>query len=896
MTAEQWREINQIFHQAAELPAEKQAAFLNEACPDDAIRREVESLLAHRKAPLPFLDEPAAAQRLMIDPEVLLADPANDPLIGRTIGPYRLEQRVAAGGMGAVYRAARKDEFLSQTVAIKVLHRSHDIEELSRRFRIERQAQANLNHPNIARLQDAGVTSDGLAYLILEYIEGQPIDTWCDERRLDLARRLKLFQTVCDAVHFAHQHLIVHRDLKPGNIFVTEHGIPKLLDFGIAKILEAADRPAAGQTETIRQMLSVDYASPEQIAGDPITIETDIYSLGVILYELLVGFRPYRITSRRFDEIERAIRHEEPQRPSTRLRAPSRFLTDQKPAAEKSPDDIARHRQTSPERLVRKLRGDLDNIVMMALRKEPARRYASAQQFREDIERFLNGQPVLARKDTLGYRASKFIRRNRLAVASAMLVTAALTTGFIVAAWQARTARLEAAHAVIEAESAHEMSVLLADAFFTTRGRRTPEELADARQLLDQQVARVRRQYAEQPHLRANLLDSLGGVYGRLYFSDDAESLMMEAQDIRVGHFGAASLETARSYNSIGELRYAQGDFKEAERLFRETLRLNETLPVGVHTNVSLALNNLAAAVRSLGRIDEAEALHRRALAIRRQEHGNRSAPVAESLQNLGVIEQSRNRPDAAIVFYREALDIRSHILGEAHPLTLQTLSSVGTAHLQAGRPDEAEPIIRRVVEVYRSIPYGADHERARVMRNLAEIARQKGNLDEADDLLREILATQQRVLGTDHPDLAATHESLGALCENRSDFKTAAQHWRESVRIREKALPPGHRVIANALHGYGRVQVKLGEHAAAEPTLRQAVQILRENLPSGDPRRAVAEMDLAACLIELEKYDEAKSLLEIALSAMRAAGGDNAREAHYAQKQLDRLRDKTGG
>ncbi len=897
MNSERWNRINQVFHDAAPLSGEERACFLKQACAeDDALRREVESLLKHHGAPLQFLEEPAALH-LKIDPENLLGNAAFDPLIDRTLGPYLVERRIAAGGMGAVYRAVRRDEFLTQTVAIKILHRSHDAEELRRRFRVEREAQQNLNHPNIARLLDAGVTADGLPFLVMEYIDGQPIDSYCDERRLGISQRLALFQKVCGAVHTAHQNLVVHRDLKPSNILVTENGDPKLLDFGIAKVLDPAQPTAAAdRTETVKQMLSIDYASPEQLAGGPITTETDVYSLGIILYQLLAGCKPYRVTSRHYNEIERIIQLENPQRPSTRLRSLTRSRNDKRrDTAEVNLAEVATRRGTTADRLVRGLRGDIDNIVMMALRKEPSRRYSSAQEFADDIQRYLDGQPVLARKDTFLYRSGKFIRRNRLAAASALLLVLALAGGTIATAWQAQRAgrqrdaarqagilaELESRHAAIEAESANEMAAFLVDAFLVSAPLRSPEERQAVRGLLDQQVQRIRRQFSTDPHLRANLLDAIGRVYQHLQLHTEAEALMAEAFAIRRAEFGDESLEVARSLNSLGEWSYAQGNFAEAEQHFRRALHLHETLPVGVHTNVGLALNNLAASLRSLGRLDEAEALHTRALAVRRAEFGEHSPLVAESLQNLGVLDQTNGRPDRAIERYQEALTIRSAMLGESHPLSIQSLHSIAGAHVQARRLDVAEPIIRDVVESLRQLPGGRDPDLSRALRSLAELLRRKGEFDEAGRLLEEALASQKRIHGADHPLVATTLETLAALCENRGEFEAARGHFREVLRIRDASLPTGHPSRASALLGYGRALTRLGRAAEAEQSLREAVGIYRELEQDSTDTGAAAEYWLGVCLMALSNHEQAEPVLRKALGYF---------EAHLPENHLQRV------
>src|SRR5690242_17996856 len=414
--------VAQLFQDALEQPVEERARFLAEKCGGNgALLAEVESLLTS--------DEDAGAANFWhgsaIDVEAANFALESDARLGQTIGPYRILEAISSGGMGTVYKAVRDDEAFQKYVAIKVIKRGMDTDFIVQRFRNERQILANLEHPNIARLLDGGATGDGLPYLVMEYVEGQPIDRYADEHGLAIPERLRLFRTVCAAVQYAHQNLVVHRDLKPSNILVTREGDPKLLDFGIAKLITPGGGPAE-QTVTMMRFLTPDYASPEQIRGEAITTVSDIYSLGVLLYKLLTGQRPYRVKTDNPDELARAICTETAERPST-------ALTRGGPVA--MPVDAAKAQK--------RLSGDLDNIVLMAMRKEPERRYASVEQFSEDIRRDLEGLPVVAHKDTFSYRTAKFVRRHKAGAVAAALVVLTLVAGIAATAWQARTARRE---------------------------------------------------------------------------------------------------------------------------------------------------------------------------------------------------------------------------------------------------------------------------------------------------------------------------------------------------------------------------------------------------------------------------------------------------------------------
>jgi serine/threonine protein kinase/tetratricopeptide (TPR) repeat protein len=420
-----WDRVNELFYAAVELQEDRRADFLKETCgKDDALRKEVEALLAAHEQAGAFIQTPALKNALE-----WLTDSDEQLSAGKRIGAYKIIREIGRGGMGAVYLAERADEQYEKYVAIKLIKRGMDTESVLRRFRNERQILADFDHPNIARLLDGG-TESGLPYFVMEYVEGQPIDDYCDTRSLSITQRLELFRQVCAAVSYAHRHLVIHRDLKPSNIVVTPDGIPKLLDFGIAKIMDPAASGEAGATATGIRPMTPEYASPEQARGVPVTTGTDVYSMGVVLYELLTGHFPYRFQTLSPIEIARVITETNPPSPSAIIN------TVEGPEASPpslTPESVSKCREGTAERLRRRLQGDLDNIVLKAIRKEPERRYQSVEQFSEDIRRHLEGLPVSAQKDTFFYRSAKFVRRNKVAVLIAALAFLAIAFSAIVA-------------------------------------------------------------------------------------------------------------------------------------------------------------------------------------------------------------------------------------------------------------------------------------------------------------------------------------------------------------------------------------------------------------------------------------------------------------------------------
>jgi len=544
MRPDQWARIKPIFAEAAERPSAERPDFIKSRCDgDESLVAEIESLLgAYDQAGSFIEDLPEQTAATESDCDI-------DRMIGRKIGAYELVRELGRGGMGSVYLASRADDEFRKFVAVKLINSNLDNESINRRFRNERQILASLEHPNIARLLDGGTTEEGSPYFVMEYIEGKPIRDYCDDRRLNTDQRLRLFRDVCSAVHYSHQNLVVHRDLKPGNILVTENGTAKLLDFGIAKVIgSSTDFVEASLTTS--HVMTPEYASPEQVRGEIVTTSSDTYSLGVILYEMLSGHRPYRVLGLSTLEILRAICEQEPERPSTAVgRAETtNGLTDIKST---TPEEISKARDSQPDRLRRKLSGDLDNIVLKAMRKEPQRRYGSVEQFSEDIRRHLEGLPVLARKDTFLYRAGKFARRNKLGVCAAAVIVLLLIAGVAGVLRQTVIARQQRARAEKRfnevRELAHSFMFRFHDAIKNLAGA------TEARQLVVSESLSYLNSLAEEasddPGLQRELADAyakladIQGLPGASNLGDRAGALSSFKKAIAIREFlvGAAS-------------------------------------------------------------------------------------------------------------------------------------------------------------------------------------------------------------------------------------------------------------------------------------------------------------------------------------------------------------------
>ncbi|HZN38135.1 MAG TPA: serine/threonine-protein kinase [Planctomycetota bacterium] len=873
-TTERWTRIEAVFHGAAACAAETREAFLTVECGDDReLRAAVERLLAADGAA--DADDP-------VEQGAMGVLRGRDPLLGANLGPFELVERIADGGMGSVYRARRTGADFEQEVAVKVLRLGLSTAAMRERFARERRTLARLVHPNVARLLDGGTTADGVPFIAMEFVDGEPIDRFCDLRRLPLPSRLQLFAAVCRAVQFAHQNLVVHLDLKPNNILVDRGGVPKLLDFGVAGLLGGiADGDGAGEvTATRSRPLTPEYASPEQLRGEPVSTAADVYALGVVLYELLTGTRPFRRLGNDL-ELLRTVCDTEPMRPSATF-GPG-HAGDAEPAEQR-----AHCRGARPPELARGLRGDLDRIVAMAMHKEPRYRYGSCLEMAEDVERYLRGFPVVAREPSLAYRAAKFVRRNALEVGAAALTVISLVGGIVAtlhmahvaagerdAANEAR-ARVEdeMEHARIESQSAQLLAAFLSDSLLTAEFLGTPESRGKVRELIGERAGQYRRQYAGDAHLRANLLDALGRTCAQLGELGDAEGLLREAQQVRATAFGRVSLEYAQTLTSLGQFCYQQGRFAEAVELLTECYELHKRCPVGVHTDVARAANDLAAACRANGDVARAHALHSEALALRRQAAPD-SAMVAESLNNLANAE-----PDAKLAgeYLAEALRIRTAVLGADDPLTLQSAVNRGKHMLQGGDAKGALPLLRDAVAHGRSLGARGGDVLAEGLRALAYAELQIGELDAAEQAIDEVLASEQVCRSPAHPRTAQALEIRAMIQQQREAWPAAVATWREVLAARQASLPAGHRMIARTQCSLGGALVRAGEAAAAVTLLAETLQA---QTAAGGAARDVADTRVAMALALEANGDPTKAEAEM-LAALAAlpAGSDGATAA----------------
>jgi serine/threonine protein kinase/tetratricopeptide (TPR) repeat protein len=840
--------LQQILDEAQTLPPHERLRFIRDACATDS------DLYANA------VHELESRQQWFGDDSVAPADSQDTAvdLTGERIGPYRIVRSLGRGGMGEVFLAERADEQFKQQVAIKLVRRGLLSRNLQGRLKLERQILATLDHPNIARLFDGGTTTDGTPYIVMEYVDGEPIDLYCDSRNLTVEQRLRLFQVVCSAVHRAHQNLIVHRDLKPSNILVARDGTVKLLDFGIAKMLD--DRQmmhTMAVTQADYRVLTPDHASPEQIRGDPITTASDTYVLGVVLYELLCSCKPFALKGNRLGDLERAICEEPPPPPSVVIQA-----------REDSPG-IARQRGTTPARLRRELAGDLDNIVLMAMRKESDRRYSSVEQFAADIARHLDGMPVLARADAWSYRTGKFLKRHALVTALAAAFVA-LLIGFSITTYvqsgriaqERDVAEAERARAQMAQQRAEAVATFLIDSFQLADPSHARGEKITAREILDNGASRIGKELSAQPDLQATLLDTIGSVYLSLDLPQDAQPLIEQGLAVRRKLYGEQHLDVAHSLYSLNRVFEKKGDLKTAEALAMDSLAISTALTGQDSLETAGGLCRLGVILHAKGDFSGAQRQLDECLRIRVARLGRDHEAITVPLDNLARIAQDRRDFATAERLYREALRIDERTRGKDHPQYIRHLQNLATALHESGDLDAAEPLFREVVAQCERI-LGPEHsETLYASSNLGRLLKDRGRLDEAQQIFASALAASRKVHPVPHVDVAHLLGDLGRLALAREQYAEAEQRLREALQIYRATLPPGHGYTAAALTSLGRAQLELNKPRDAEVTLQSALAEWSKAFDANSPWYALARAFLGRAWAMQARFAEAEPAL----------------------------------
>jgi len=836
-----WQRIKEILAASLAHPPGERRAFFDEACGGDGeLRSEIESLLAGEEQLEGFL----------VEPIFRLQDGGDDgPVPGQRIGHYRLLTELGRGGMGRVYLALRDDEEFEQQVALKVLKRGLDTDEILDRFRRERQILARLEHPNIAHLLDGGTTDDGLPYFVMEHVEGRPIDLYCDTEGLSINERLALFLTVCGAVQFAHQSLVVHRDLKPGNILVTADGVPKLLDFGIAKLLSREQEEIA-LTRAGWEFFTPECASPEQIRGEAVTTASDVFSLGILLYLLLSGHRPFPVGASSRRELEQALAETEPEPPSRAAGLPPRGVApgrSESGGEAPSPEEIAHRRGLDPSRLRRRLEGDLDAITLKTLEKDPRDRYASVAALVEDLRRYRMGLPVEASAHTFWYRAEKFFQRHRKGMVITALAISALLLFTATTALLWRNAERQRDRAELERERSENLMNMLEDSFQTADPLQDGELRARTpQQILDKGRNMVSESAGAPPEDQARLLLSLARIYRNLGNYPEAWELAEQALHLREGVYGDDDVSVAESLHLLGFIALEEGEPEHAEPYLRRALGIQRREYGDAHPEVARALNNLASCLIEQGKYAEAEGPLRQALGIKEHLFGREHLEVATILHNLGRVHLALENLGEAEAFYREALELRRRLVPPGSHELAFTLNGLASVLERRGRLEEAGDLYAEALEIRRQLYPEGHKDTAVVLNNLARLRQAQGDLRAATELFTEALAISPEVLSRDHPIRAGILRNAAALDAEAARPEACEEHAREALEVYQ------------GLHGEG-----------------------------GHWRVADAESVLGGCLLLPRRFAEAEVLL---LDAREGLAGLSGRSARYRREALERL------
>ncbi|QDV04779.1 Serine/threonine-protein kinase PknB [Planctomycetes bacterium Poly30] len=828
------------------------SAFLEARCGDDRdLRAEVEDLLElHAEGGTLAQDGGSAFESSWaldaLAKEVTGFESGELPAVPvpERVGPYQVIKELGAGGMGRVYLARRGGADFDKSVAVKVLRPGLDDAAFLVRFRAERRILAQLDHPYVATLLDGGATEEGLPYLVMEYVEGKGLIRHAEDAGLDLAQRLALFERVCEAVVALHRSLIVHRDLKPSNILVTAEGIPKLLDFGIAKILEPDQvEGTVLNTQTGLLLFTPEYGSPEQSRGEVITTASDVYSLGVILFELLSGQRPYAFPTRTPASIERVLTEVQP--PTMSSVAP---------------------------RNARALAGDLDTIAAMALRKEPERRYGSVALLLEDVRRYRGGLPVRARPDTLGYRATKFMRRNSGWLAAA-LVFLVLVVGFAVTmALQAERTANQRDLAAERAEIAGEVSRFLVDLFRVSAPDESVGEQITARSLLDRGANQIKYDVQKDAGVRSALLDAMGRAYFSLGNTKEAGQLLRQAEAL-LSDVDSKRAERASIRVQIGSLEFQEGDGVRAEATLRGALADLVELHGPIHREVAAATRALSSVLGELGKLDEAIEL-----ALSARHMAGSMVPTNVREQVAAMVLEARHREahadfEAAEELLLEAARIQRELFQGDHPDAAETLRALAVLHKSQGRLQEGTAAIEEAIRIDTEV-LGADHPNVDDDRfTLAALYKESGLLKKALALNVEILERERERYG-DHPYVALDLGNIGGILVQLGELEEASQHYTAALEMQRRVLPQDHPEIATTLSNMGVMHRVAREYDEAVPLFEEALRIREATYPGDHPAVLTSRNSLAMSYQDQGRTEEALELAKKVLEGREAKLG----------------------
>ncbi len=815
MNIQDWKKIKSIFESSIELPHNQRQDFIEKECSgNESIKQEVEALLFAFENSGNFLEDPG------IDLSFLENSEEDDSFIGKQFGVYKVERKIGTGGMAYVYLVSRVDNEFEQSAALKIIKRGMDTDEIIRRFKHERQTLANLDHPNIAKIIDGGTTEEGLPFFLMQYIDGIPITDYCDQNKLSVDQRLELFGKVCSAVNYAHQNLIVHRDLKPSNILITSDGIPKLLDFGIAKLLsEEQNANTMALTKEGSKFMTVEYASPEQVKGGKITTASDVYSLGVLLYELLTGHLPYSFKNKFPHEVEKVITSVYPEKPSTIITKSNKTITEEGETNEISPEEISILRSSNVDRLKKRLSGDIDNIILMALNKEPERRYNSVQLLAGDIKHYIEGRPVSAHSDSLWYRSRKFVSRHKIGVTAIVIIVFLLITGVAAVVWQANIASMQRDKATLEVAKSNQVNKFLNEILSSVDPSKEGKDVKVV-EVLDKASKKINTELKNQPEIESEIRTTLGITFQNLGLYDQGIIQLGRALQLKDSVLGINNIETAMSFKNLALVYHYKGNLDTAKYLYEKSIEILRKLVKPPNSKIAEALNDYGTLQMDLSKYKDAKKSFEESLVNYINVYGKEHKDVASTYNNLALDFHYLNELDSAEKYYKTAYELNKKIFGD---------SSL-------------------------SITYN--------INNLAFVAQDKGNYIAAESLFSKAYNLRKKVLGDNHPEVTVNKYNLGCSLFFLGKYKQSEALITEAIKSWEKKLDKNHYYFGDAYAFLGKVENADGKYDSAYQNLTHSLQIRRKLFNEKNSLLIFTECELGKSLIGLKKYSEAENIL----------------------------------
>ena len=874
MSEERWDRLRELFHQALDLPPVDRDAFLKAACTDASIRVEVQSLLGGADGKTfdsPVVESVREAIENAINHNANVANgdgtgPAQalSGTEGTVIGRYHLLERIGEGGMGEVWRAEQKDPIRRQ-VALKLVKAGMNTREVIARFESERQALALMDHPAIAKVFDAGSTPQGAPYFVMEYVVGEPITAYCDHHRLTTRERLELFMHVCEGVQHAHQKAIIHRDLKPSNILVTEvdgKAAPKIIDFGIAKALTQRLTADTLLTRVGVMMGTPEYMSPEQAnsSGEDIDTRTDVYSLGIILYELLTGLRPIALKAITFEEFLRRLREEEPQKPSTRIRTQD----------EGTSSEVALNRRIAPTALAKQMYGDLDSITLKALEKDRSRRYGSPSDLAADIERYLRNERVLAVPPSPAYRARKFARRHR----AALIITGAFVLVLMAAAAISirQSIRANRESAAAQAVNDFLQNDLLAQAGASMQAKPNvkPDPHLEVRTALDRAAARIPGKFDRQPEVEAAIRDTIGRTYIGLGLYPQAQIQFAQALELDRRIFGEKNPKTLKTMSHLGHAIYLLGKYPGAESLLTQVVEVQRRVLGPEHPDTLYSANILGVVYFYESKYPQAETLDRQTWEARRRVLGPEHPDTLSTATNLSNVYYQQARYLEAESINNQTLEIRRRVFGPEHPDTLASMTSLAIVYNFQGKYAQAEALLIQVLAIHRRVQGLGHHDTLMSIMNLGNVYREQGKYPQAEALFNESLEVRRRLLGVENPDTLTSMLNLANVYLQQGKYAQAEALYSQTLEIRSRVLGSEHHSTLISMANLASVYGLQEKYAQAEALFRKTVEIAGRKLGKENRSTLIFLSNFASMYQRQGKYALAETYAAQTLAGLR--------------------------